>query len=80
MAIPKQTQKADMKFVATQALRKWQKKSKLLDHVIKGSCDFMEGSSSMSATTLPGLGVGVVVKVGLSPSKKNYFVCINDSP
>ena len=80
MAIPKQTQKADMKSVTTQALRKWQKKSKSLDHVIKGSCDFMEGSSSMSATTLPGLGVGVVVKVGLSPSKQNYFVCINDSP
>ena len=40
----------------------------------------MEGSSSMSATTLPDLGVGVVVKVGLSPSKQNYFVCINDSP
>ena len=36
-------------------------KTKSLDHVIKGSCDFMEGSSSLYKTTLPGLvAIGIV--------------------
>ena len=37
-------------------------KSKSLGHVIKGSCDFMEGSSSLYVTTLPGLAaINIVV-------------------
>ena len=39
-----------------------QGKSKSLDHVIKGSCDFMGGTSSLYVTTLPGfVAVGIVV-------------------
>ena len=34
----------------------------LQDHMIKGSCDFIEGSSSLYVTTLPGLvGTSIVV-------------------
>ena len=34
----------------------------LLNHLIKKSCDFMEGSSSLCITTLPGLvAIGIVV-------------------
>ena len=35
----------------------------LHDHVIKGSSDFVEGSSSLNVTTLPGLAVIRIVVV-----------------
>ena len=39
----------------------WEK-SKSLDSLIKGSYDFIEGSSSLYVTNLPGLvGIGIVV-------------------
>ena len=43
-------------------------KSKSLDHMIKGSCDFMEGSFSLYVTTLSG-----VVAIGIMVVEIKYF-------
>ena len=43
-------------------------KSKSLDRMIKGSCDFMEGSFSLYVTTLSG-----VVAIGIMVVEKKYF-------
>ena len=46
---------------------------KSLDHVIKGSCEFMEGSSSLYITTLPGL-----VAKGIVVMEINVFDLLHD--
>ena len=50
-------------------------KSKLPDHMMKGSCDLMEGSFSLYITTLPGL---MAICIGIVVVEINFFYLPRD--